>query len=217
MKKSLMIFIAALWVILLGVTGCATQTYVQKQIAEAVDSKVGEVKKQVAANQEEIATLKKATAEQSDKQSKLSDRTEEAFSLAKEALARAEKTDELVKGKLVYQVTFTDESVHFSFNKSDLSQEAKAALDRFAGSLKAQNKNIYIEIQGHTDNTGQEDYNMRLGKARADAAMWYLHTQHRLPLHRMSTISYGESKPLVENRTRSNRAINRRITLVVIE
>jgi peptidoglycan-associated lipoprotein len=211
MKKSLMVSIAVMGVIWLGASGCATKTYIQKQVAEAVDSKVGEVEKQVAANQEEIAALKEATT------GKLSDRTEAAFSLAKDALARAEETGKLAKGKLVYQVTFTDESVHFGFNKSHLSQEAKAALNHFAKGLRAENKNIYIEIQGHTDNIGPEGYNMRLGKARADAAMWYLQTQHGLPLHRMNTISYGESKPLVENKNRSNRAINRRITLVVIE
>jgi peptidoglycan-associated lipoprotein len=83
--------------------------------------------------------------------------------------------------------------------------------------VKAENKNVYMEIQGHTDSVGTDAYNVRLGMARAEVAKTYLYTKHNIPLHRMSVFSYGESKPVAENDTPQNRAINRRITIVVIE
>ncbi len=123
----------------------------------------------------------------------------------------------MAEGKFLYEVTLTDEAVHFGFDKCDLSKEAKAALDSFAGRLKAEDKDLYIEIQGHTDNIGTDGYNVSLGKARANAVYSYLHTQHGIPLHRMDTFSYGESKPVADNDNPGNRAKNRRVTLVVIE
>ncbi|TET85662.1 MAG: OmpA family protein, partial [Desulfobacteraceae bacterium] len=158
-----------------------------------------------------------ASEEQNEERHKLSNVTQEGFTLGEEALARAVEAGKVAEGKLFFEVTFTDEEVHFGFDRNDLSEEAKAALDSFAERLKTDEKNLYIEIQGHTDNTGPEDYNLRLGQSRAKEVYSYLHTQHGIPLHRMNTFSYGESKPLADNNDRSNRAINRRVTLVVIE
>ena len=80
--------------------------------------------------------------------------------------------------------------------------------------MKAENKDIYIEIQGHTDGTGSEDYNLELGFKRAESVMIYLHLNHNMPLHRMNIFSYGESRPVVDNDIMENRAKNRRITIV---
>jgi outer membrane protein OmpA-like peptidoglycan-associated protein len=224
MRKSFLA-LAVIGIIWFGVTGCATESYVNEQIAQTVDlikitgleDAIKETQDQVEANQTEIARLKEAAAEQNEQLHKLSNVSQEEFTFGEEALSRAVEAGKVTKGKLLYEVTFTDDAVHFGFDRSDLSEEAKAAIDSFAGSLKAENKDVYIEIQGHTDNIGREGYNLMLGQARAKAVNSYLHTQHGIPLHRMNTFSYGESKPVVDNNNRSNRAINRRITLVVIE
>jgi len=203
MKKSFLAFAVMTGIVWFGVTGCATQKYVREQIAQRIEETQG----QVEANQMEIAKLKEAAAEKS----------EQLFALGEEALARAVEAGKVAEGKLLYEVTFTDEAVHFGFDRSDLSKEAKAALDGLAGRLKAENRNVYIEIQGHTDSIGPEEYNLRLGQARAEAVYYYLHTQQGIPLHRMNAFSYGESKPVADNTNRSNLAINRRVTLVVVE
>jgi outer membrane protein OmpA-like peptidoglycan-associated protein len=137
--------------------------------------------------------------------------------MSEEALARAEKVGKVAEGKLLYQVTFTDEAVHFGFNRSNLSKQAKEALDSFCEDIKAANKDIYIEIQGHTDSIGTKEYNMILGQARAESARRYLYTEHEIPLHRVSAFSYGELRPIAENDTPADRAKNRRVTLVVIQ
>jgi peptidoglycan-associated lipoprotein len=212
MRKSLLVVLAVGLVVTLGVTGCATKTYVQEQVANAAkvqDTKIGEVQKQVEATQMDVTNLKKSDAMQTEQLAKLSDTT-------KEALTRANEANKLANHSFLFEVTLTDDAVHFGFNKSQLSADAKAALDAFAKRVKDENKNVYIEVQGNTDSVGSEEYNVQLGQARAEAAMRYLAMQHGFPLHRMSAISYGEFKPIADNKTADGRAKNRRVTLVVL-
>jgi len=199
-------------VVALGMTGCATQTYVKEQVAAAgkvSDAKIGEVQKQVEATQMDVTNLKKTDAEQSEQIAKLSDTT-------KEALDRANEANKIANHSFLFEVTLTDEAVHFGFNKSNLSVEAKAALDAFAKRVKDENKNVYIEVQGHTDGIGTENVNLGLGQARAETVLRYLSMQHGFPLHRLNAVSYGEYKPIADNKTAEGRAKNRRVTLVVL-
>ena len=213
MRKSLLGVLVVVAVVALGVSGCATKTYVQEEVAkatQATDAKVGEVQKQVETNQQDIVNLKKSDAEQSEKIAAISD-------TAKEALARAQEAGKLAKGKFLFEQTLADNEVKFGFDQKGLSDGAKAALDAFAAKVKAENKNVYVEVQGHTDSVGSEQYNLSLGQARADAALHYLAMHGGLPLHRMNAISYGEYKPVADNKTADGRAKNRRVTLVVLE
>jgi peptidoglycan-associated lipoprotein len=213
MRKSMWVCLALVLVVALGVSGCATKTYVQEQVATATkgtDTKIGEVQKQVEATQMDVANLKKSDAAQTEQIGKLSD-------TAKEALARANEAGKLAKGKFLYEVTLTDEAVKFGFNKSELSPEAKAALDAFAARVKGENKSVYIEVQGHTDSVGSEKVNLTLGQSRAEEVMRYLNMNGGLPLNRMNVISYGEYKSIADNKTAAGRAQNRRVTLVVLE
>ena len=220
MKNSFLAFGALAGIIVLGLTGCASKGFVQEQISQAMNP----IQLQAEKNKAEIARLKETTTGLNENQQKVYKTAEEALARAEKALTRAEKAlsraeeaGTVAKGKLLFEVTFTDESVHFGFDVSNLSGEAKAALDSFAERVKAENKNVYMEIQGHTDSVGTDAYNVRLGMARAEVAKTYLYTKHNIPLHRMSIFSYGESKPVAENDTPQNRAINRRITIEVLE
>ncbi len=212
MRKSLFGVLALGLVVALGVSGCATKTYVQEQVAasaKAQDAKIGEVQKQVEATQMDVTNLKKSDADQTAAIAKLSD-------TAKEALDRANEANKLANHSFLYEVTLTDEDVKFGFDKSDLSKEAKAALDAFAQRIKNENKNVYIEIQGNTDSVGSDHYNLVLGQARAEAVMRYLAMQHGFPLSRMNVVSYGKFKPIADNKTAEGRSKNRRVTLVVL-
>ena len=73
-----------------------------------------------------------------------------------------------------------------------------------------------IEIQGHTDWMGSDDYNMKLGQRRADIVKKYL-VDHGIEADRVFTKSYGESKPIATNDTREGRAKNRRIVFIEID
>jgi outer membrane protein OmpA-like peptidoglycan-associated protein len=136
---------------------------------------------------------------------------------AKDALKRAEEAGVLAQGKFLFEATLTDNDVQFGFDKYKLSDEAKAALDAFAAKVKGIGTNVYVEIQGHTDNIGSEGYNLKLGYKRAEGAMRYLNMEQGVPLFRMNVISYGEYKPIADNSAKDGRAQNRRVTLVAMQ
>jgi outer membrane protein OmpA-like peptidoglycan-associated protein len=134
---------------------------------------------------------------------------------AGEALARANAAHKLAEGKFLYQVVLSDDSVKFPVDRHALSPEAQARLDELAQRLMAENRNVYLEIQGHTDATGPEAYNDQLGEARAEAVRKYL-SQKGVALNRMATISYGEEAPVAPNDTSDGRSQNRRVAIVVL-
>lgn len=133
------------------------------------------------------------------------------------AVRRAKEADEEVEGRLLYETVLADDKVKFGFDTSELSPEFQAALDEFAGQITRENKDVFIEIQGHTDNVGLEKYNEELGLIRADAVRRYLVQKHGIPLERINVFSYGEQVSVSDNATREGRSQNRRVTLVVLQ
>jgi peptidoglycan-associated lipoprotein len=197
----------------LSLVGCATTTDIDKKIAESqskTDKKIESVETQV----EQLQEGQKAQAGRLDEQGK---QIEQLGQSAKDALARAQEAGVLAKGKIVFQQSFAEDRVRFKVNSFELTKEAKAALDEFAVKVKALDKGVYLEIQGHTDDTGGTEYNDQLGQQRAEAVRRYLARQHKLPLGRMSTISYGDTLPVETNKTSLGRSKNRRVVVVVLE
>jgi outer membrane protein OmpA-like peptidoglycan-associated protein len=190
-------------------SGCATKKYVQQEVAALqaaqtqTNTRVDGVEGQVEANQTKLR-------EHDEQFAKLS-------VTAQEAVTRAEEAGKIAAGKLVYETVLSDENTAFALSKSEISAEAKTALDELAAELIDANEGIYLEIQGHTDATGSEQYNYELGLERAEAARRYLAMSHKIPLHKMSVISYGESAPIADNATREGRSKNRRVVVVVLK
>jgi outer membrane protein OmpA-like peptidoglycan-associated protein len=118
--------------------------------------------------------------------------------------------------KLIFEVTLSEDQGNFKFGAAALPDEAKARLDQMIGQLKTNPQNIFIEIEGHTDNVGANTLNERLGLERAEAVKRYLYEQHQVPLHKINVISYGEEKPVAPNNTRDGRAMNRRVVVKVL-
>ena len=133
----------------------------------------------------------------------------------RDALERAEAAGKLAEGKFVYSLVLSDDAVKFPVNRHELSKTAQDKLMEFAEKLKGENKNVYLEIQGHTDASGGKEYNYKLGEERAEAVRRYLSKQG-IALNRMSTISYGEDEPVSKNTSRKGRAQNRRVVVVVL-
>ena len=194
-------------------TGCATQGFVRRENEAAeqrMSERIDEVAGQLEQTQDDIGELDDRTTRNEQEVAELS-------KTAQDALDRAIEAGHLAEGKFLYETVLTDDQVRFSVDRADLSDEAMAALDTFAESVKTDNQNVYIEIQGHTDSTGSEAYNESLGLERAEATRRYLSHHHGFALHRMSVISYGESAPVVDNDSRENRSRNRRVVLVVLK
>jgi peptidoglycan-associated lipoprotein len=191
MTKQLMAgaaLIGALWV-----GGCATQDYVNKHVA-TVQGQVTDLQGQVQGQGDKLNNV---------------DQT------ARDALQRAEAAGKLAQGKFLYEMVLSDDSVKFPTDSSKLSPEAQTRLMDFIQKLKSDNKNVYLEIQGHTDSRGPKDLNMKLGQDRAEAVRLFMN-QQGVPLNRMSTISYGDTAPVAPNNTREGRAQNRRVVVIVM-
>jgi outer membrane protein OmpA-like peptidoglycan-associated protein len=187
-----------------GLSGCATKRYVGEEVSKssaASEKRINEVESQVEATQSKVKDHDTRIAEL-DKSTR-------------EALERAQAAGKLAEGKFVYSLVLSDDAVKFPTNKFALSKDAEQKLAEFAERLKSENKNVYLEIQGHTDARGEKDYNYRLGEARAEAVRRYLNKQG-IALNRMSTISYGEDEPVDSNKTKEGRAKNRRVVVVVL-
>jgi peptidoglycan-associated lipoprotein len=176
-----------------GLGGCATHKYVDEHVA-AVDTRVSDVSTRVSDHDQKIATL---------------DQT------SRDALQRATAAGKLAEGKFLYSEVLTDDSMKFGVSKAALSPEAQARLDAFVDKLKTDNRNVYVEVQGHTDATGSKDYNYKLGEERAEAVRRYLN-EHGVALNRISTISYGADVPAQPNNNRVGRQANRRVVLIVL-
>ncbi len=187
-------------------TGCATKKYVAQELAAQqakTDTRIDGVESQVEANQTKLR-------EHDERLTQLS-------ATAQEAVARAEEAGKIAAGKLVYETVLSDDGATFGLSKAELTAEGKKVLDDLAAELIDANEGVWLEIQGHTDSSGSEQYNYELGLERAEAVRRYLNTAHKIPLHKMSAISYGESAPVADNTTREGRAKNRRVVVVVLK
>lgn len=182
-------------------TSCASKKHVKKEV-DRIDQEMQGIETSVEANQTRLKEHDAQIAQLSKE--------------SQEALERAESARKLAMGKLLYEVTLTDEDVKFETGKADLPDKGREILDNLLAQLKVDNKNVYIEIQGHTDSRASETYNLKLGEARAESVRRYL-AENGIPLHRISTISYGESRPIADNTTKDGQSKNRRVVIVVLE
>ncbi|HEU4888327.1 MAG TPA: OmpA family protein [Thermoanaerobaculia bacterium] len=185
---------------------CATSKSVDEKIAAS----------QATTNQR-IESVSSQVEDLQQKQQQTDVRLEELSQSAQEALKRAQEAGVLAKGKVVFEQSFAEDRIKFKLDSYELDAAAKTALDEFAGRVKSLTDQYFVEIQGHTDDTGGERHNEELGQDRADSVRRYLSREHKLPLARMSTISYGDTLPLESNKTRDGRSANRRVVLVVLE
>ena len=207
MKRTALLLLLIAAVVL---SGCATKKFVRTETG-AAEERLG---KQVNEVKGEVGTTRTRIDEQATKHDR---DVAELSKTAREALDRAVVAGKLAEGKFLYETVLTDDMVRFGFDRANLSPEARSALDTFAAGIKSKNENVYIEIQGHTDSVGPEDYNVDLGLRRAAAVLRYLNMEQGFPLHRLSAISYGESKPVDKNNGPEGRARNRRVALVVLK
>jgi OOP family OmpA-OmpF porin len=102
--------------------------------------------------------------------------------------------------------------VNFDFDKANIRPDAGVILDEAVRILSEDNSRVSIE--GHTDAIGTDAYNQRLSERRANSVKTYL-VEHGIDGSRLSTVGYGESRPIASNQTREGRALNRRVELNV--
>ncbi len=105
-------------------------------------------------------------------------------------------------------------STLFEFNKFNLGEKARGYLDEIVDWLVA-NPKVNVEIGGHTDGIGSQEYNQKLSENRAKTVYNYF-VEHGVNKNRLSYKGYGKSEPIADNSTEAGRQQNRRVELKII-
>ncbi|WP_251553930.1 OmpA family protein [Neobacillus muris] len=107
------------------------------------------------------------------------------------------------------------DDILFDHDQSDLKPDAQNTLNELVQSLVTLKEGTVIQINGHTDNTGDDQYNLALSEKRAKAVEAYLQQTGKVGHIKISTAGYGETKPIALEDTEEGRAKNRRVEMVI--
>lgn len=127
-------------------------------------------------------------------------------------MTEADQEKEISEEKII--VTATEEAIHFAFDSAEIKPEDYPVLDKIANLIKG-NPDYRIEIEGYTDNIGEEEINERISEARAESAKRYFIEKANLPQEIFTTRGFGETKPIASNETMEGRAKNRRVEVIL--
>jgi OOP family OmpA-OmpF porin len=122
-----------------------------------------------------------------------------------------ESAPDQLKATLTTQCHAAIYGVLFDFNSSTLQPASDGSLQQVAALMVA-NPSLKIEVQGHTDNVGGDEYNQKLSEARANSVMTWL-TQHGVAANRTTAKGYGKAKPVADNNSDEGRMKNRRVEI----
>jgi outer membrane protein OmpA-like peptidoglycan-associated protein len=215
-KSSLLVLLAGAGMIFSA--GCSSKNYVRQQSQPIID-KTNQLDDLTAKNnrdirdvdaraQQGIQGVNTKAGEADQKAQAARGRADEANTLAEQANNRANALANQVANLDNYRPVL-ETSVHFAFNKADLTTKAKAALDQLVAEIP-NTKGYLVVVEGDTDSVGPATYNYKLSERRADAVVQYLSSKS-VPAHKIYIIGLGKDKYVADNKTSSGRAKNRRV------
>ena len=199
--------------------GCASKKYVRSETAPVIQ-KVNELDDLTAKNSRDIRDVDtRAQKGIQDVQAKASEADQKAQT-AGQAATQAQSAADQAKNRAVSLTNVVanldnykpvvESSVHFGFDKYNLTKKAKDALDQLGAELPNARHYIVV-VDGNTDSTGPSEYNYQLSKKRADTVIQYLAEKYQVPAYKVYIIGLGEDKPADSNQTTEGRAKNRRV------
>jgi outer membrane protein OmpA-like peptidoglycan-associated protein len=199
--------------------GCSSKNYVRQQTTPLIN-KTNELDDMTAKNSKDIKDVdaraqagiqqvQAKAAEVDQKAQAAGQQAGQAQQLADNAVHRVDTLQSAVANLDNYRVV-TETSVHFGFNKDNLTKQAKEALDQLATDVP-NTKGYIITVEGGTDAVGNKDYNYGLSERRADSVIQYLASEHNVPAYKVYVIGLGKDKPVDSNKTAEGRAKNRRV------
>ncbi|GAB3506061.1 OmpA family protein [Emticicia fontis] len=124
------------------------------------------------------------------------------------------KNDNITVAPIEVGVELPLNNIFFEYAKATLRPDSYPELDRIVDTMK-ENPNLAIEIQGHTDNVGSNESNLKLSEDRAEAVRKYI-VSKKIQAARVTSVGLGETKPIATNDTEEGRAQNRRVQLVIV-
>jgi outer membrane protein OmpA-like peptidoglycan-associated protein len=124
-------------------------------------------------------------------------------------------TKDLALAPIEIGVTVRLKNIYFDFDKTTLKTESFVELNKVVDLLK-QNPSLEIEIEGHTDSKGSDQYNKDLSQGRAQSVVDYIASQN-ISKSRLTAKGFGESKPIDTNETEEGKANNRRVEFTIVK
>jgi OmpA-OmpF porin, OOP family len=211
--------IALLALSVAATVGCSSKNYVRQQTTPLIN-KTNELDDLTAKNtnaikdvdaraQQGIQEVNAKTAEVDQKAQAAAQQAGQAQTVADNAVHRVDVLQNAVANLDNYRVV-TETSVHFGFDKDNLTKNAQEALDQLANDVPNA-KGYIITVEGGTDSVGSAEYNYGLSERRADSVIQYLASKHNIPAHKIYLVGLGKDKPVDDNKTRDGRAKNRRV------
>jgi outer membrane protein OmpA-like peptidoglycan-associated protein len=216
-------------------SGCATRKYVRNQV-EALDPRLTELANAgreateridavdrraqqgitAAGAADQKATQAQAAAQAAQQAAQAADRKADTANQAvTQTNTRITSIESRISGMGDNYTAGQPVSVTFRVNSSTLSDEARGTLDGVASNVGGMRSGFMIEIQGFTDDSGSEMYNINLSQRRAESVLRYLVSKN-VPLYRISIVGLGEANPVAPNNTRQGREQNRRVEVRVL-
>ena len=199
--------------------GCSSKKYVRQETTPLIN-KTNELDDLTAKNtnaikdvdaraQAGIQQVNAKTTEVEQKAQSAAQQAGQAQTSADNAVHRVDSLTNTVANLDNYRVV-TETSVHFGFDKDNLTKKAQEALDQLANDVP-NTKGYIITVEGGTDSVGNQEYNYGLSERRADSVIQYLASKHSIPAHKIYLVGLGKDKPVDDNKTRDGRAKNRRV------
>ena len=214
--------------VLLGVvalaasTACASRGDIRTAAAAAaariatLAAAVEETQARTAENEDRIDEVDREVQQATQQAAQMGQQLMETATEAAQAVhARLDRL-EMAANRLIFEVTLNEAPGDFVSNRADLPETVRARIDELVAQLQVEHRNVYLEIEGHTDSTGSEPHNLRLGLERAEAVKMYLYEMHKVPLHKMNVLSFGETWPAAPNDTPEGRAQNGGVVIRVL-
>lgn len=201
--------------------GCSSKNYVRQQTTPLIN-KTNELDDLTAKNSKDIKDVdQRAQAGIQAVQARAAEVDQKALAAGSDAdkaqlsaNSASQRVDTLTNAviNLDNYRPVVETSVHFGFDKDNLTKQAKEAIDQLAASV-AGTKGYIITVEGATDSVGGADYNYDLSQRRANAVIQYLASEKSVPAYKIYLIGLGKDKPVESNKTSEGRAKNRRVDI----
>ncbi|HHB94747.1 MAG TPA: hypothetical protein ENK88_06350, partial [Campylobacterales bacterium] len=192
-----------------------TQEYNNKlQTLEAQKASIEQnLSNAIEKSQQSIDENSKLKKEFTEQKTALEQELNSTKSQLQELKSEKEKAIKKAEAKQTLLKTFSLTNVQFKRGSGELTDESKARLDNTAQKMK-EYPNFKYEIQGHTDKSGKEEFNIKLSAKRAEKTKEYL-IEKGIPADILTTKGFGSSQPIADNETKEGRGKNRRVIFII--
>ncbi|TGL90398.1 endoflagellar motor protein [Leptospira congkakensis] len=187
----------------------------EQKLRETYESKIDELKERIRNLEEELATLRKLTKEQKRELERLAEQTKEFEEKLAKEITSGQIRLKRFHNKLIINI---DDKISFDSGSSELKPAILPAIEKIRDILASYPEN-YIIVEGHTDNVPIKTKfrnNWHLSSERALSVLEYMLQNKNLNPKNFSSAGYGEFQPIVPNSTKENKALNRRVDIVVV-